>query len=394
MNESILISPIRSFKCGLLASTEANRRPKLCRRSKFENATTRDSIPGFFTLVLFVATFSFASSEIPQARAQEPASKNSTTQDSPPTADTDAYRLIQRSIEARKANTSQLRTAFGDGRVNFVVHESEHKAPVTVLDADIQIFFDAPKFRVHLLYEEKRNEARPVEGQSDQEFEKWVPSNTAERIIIYDGSKIFSVDFDRARKCEGTIYFGFAKMAVMRTAGFPFEDPVTLWSQALNMEGLDRRYTQITPLATGGFLGQLTKNTYRMKFFFLDDFGYDLRRVSSYRTGETQPFRDYLLNWSESNDVYYVRRFANTVTSASHDTGSAFQITRKLSVEYTTFDANIEIDPSVFTLSSIDIPDGSRFLDKRSSVNGGPKELIYQDSELTNAALQKLQPSN
>lgn len=287
--------------------------------------------------------------------------------------------------DAREANKAELKSAFGSGTVQYLVDESPTSAPIRVLDADLQVFWDAPKYRVHLVYEEKLSEAVKQAGVSAQEFEKWVPANVSERIIIYDGSKITAVEFDRDRNCQGTIYFGFAKMAVMRTAGFPFEDPVSLWSQALNIEGLDAKNTKLTPLENGGCVGLLQKNTYRMKFFFLNDFGYDLRRVSSYRTGETQPFRDYMLKWGESNGAHYVQRFTNTVTSASRDTGSSFQASRKLSVEYARFEANREIDPSVFDLASISIPEKTRFFDKRSSVEGGPKELIFSKGTLVDA---------
>lgn len=290
--------------------------------------------------------------------------------------------FINQAQEARDENAQKLRTAFGAGRLKYVVTEPNEEIPVTVLDADLQIFYDAPKYRVHLLYDQKLSENVRPSGQNGEEVQKWLPSNVAEQVVIYDGEQIFSVEFFRDNSCLGTIYFGFAKMAVMRSAGFPFEDPVNLWSQALNVESLDLANTSITPIDDGGCVGLLSKNTYQMKFFFLDDFGYDLRRVSSYRTGETQPFRDFLLSWGKSNGAHYVQRFANTVTSANGDTGSTAQTKRKLSVEYDQFQANIDIAPEVFTLSSVPMPNGTQFLDKRSSVEGGPRELVFRDSQL------------
>ncbi len=294
--------------------------------------------------------------------------------------------LISQAAAVRDENADALRSAFGVGRVQYTVHEADQAQAVSVLDADIQVFFEKPKYRIHLVYEQKLNESVRVPGQSAEDFERWTPSSLAEQVVIFDGDQITSLECHRDGHCEGTIYFGFAKMIVMRNAGFPFEDPVTLWSQALNLEGLDLQNTTLTRLDDGGFVGLLNKNTYRMKFFILDRFGYDLRRVSSYRIGESQPFRDYLLDWRESNGVHFVQRFSNVVTSAGRDTGSNVQTVRKLTVEYSMFNANVEVDPEVFRLSALGIPDNTPFLDKRSSVEGGPKQLIYRDGSLAEAS--------
>lgn len=289
---------------------------------------------------------------------------------------------VRKMQQARDKNLSALQTAFGSGKAYFEVHESADDEPLTVLDADVQIFWDSPKFRLHLAYETNLTESVRRDGQREENFEKWSPSNIGERVIIYDGSQILSVEFDREGNCQGTIYFGFAKMAVMRNAGFPFEDPIRLWTQALNVEGLDLKNTEMTPLGNGGLIGLLQKNTYRMRFVLFDKFGYDLRRVSSYRTGESQPFRDYTMNWEPSGDAFYIQRFTNTVTSASHDTGSDFQASRRRIIEYSKFQSNVELDPTVFELSSVNIPDGTEFLDKRANVEGGPKQLVYRDGNL------------
>ncbi len=296
---------------------------------------------------------------------------------------TETRELVGGVIEARDKNTAALRTAFGSGKVRFEVFESSEDTSLTVLDADIQVFFDAPKYRIHFVYATKMLERFRQQGESIDAFQKWVPSDIAEQIIIYDGSKIVSVEVDTTGSCEGTIYFGFNKMAVMRNAGFPFENPVTLWSEALTPEGLDIRNLELTPMESGGIVGLLRKNTYIQKFVLFGKFGYDLRRVSSYRIGERQPFRDYLITWDYSNGAHFVRRFSNTLTSANPDTGASHSYYRKLTVEYPRFEANTEIDPNVFELDNLGIPSGTSFVDKRANVEGVPKQLVFDDGRLT-----------
>jgi hypothetical protein len=329
----------------------------------------------------FSAALAIAISFTITAVGQAPVGDGSTTEQD------QRARLIDGAKRARDANASRLQSAYATGKVR---HTIEDGGPVTTLiDADVQVFYDAPKFRVHLVYDQLLTEQFRNSKSNDENFEKWKPSSKAEQLIVYNGSHLIAVTTERDGTCSGTIYFGFSKMTVLRNAGFPFEDPVQLWTQALSLEGLDQRALSITELQRGGFVGLMQKNRYRMKFFVCDNFGYDLRRVSSYRTGELHPFRDYLLDWSRSQDVYYVTRFSNSWSSANPDTGAAHGVVRSLSVEYSEFQANLAIAPEVFTLSSMSIPNGTKFIDKRSKVENGPRELVFNDGQLTDTTSGK-----
>ncbi|RMF39411.1 MAG: hypothetical protein D6753_13840 [Planctomycetota bacterium] len=288
--------------------------------------------------------------------------------------------LLERVRRSRDENARRLQSAYGSGRLTYRIDEVGEPT-VTALDSDIQFFYDRPKFRVHLAHNVRLQENVRPAGELDEDFRRWTPSDLTEQVIVYDGDKLVSVEF-RAGQCTGEIYFGFARLAVLRAAGFPFEDPVTLWSQAINLDSSDPRELRVIPLDGGGFVGILQKSTYFIKLTFLDKFGYDLRRVSSIRNGEARPFRDYLLQWEQRGDVFFVQRFVNTVSSAARDTASSAASSRQLSVEYTQFEANVQVSPDVFSLSSVVIPPGTEFLDKRSNVEGGPKRLLYQDGEL------------
>jgi len=290
--------------------------------------------------------------------------------------------LLDLAAEAKAANEAALITASGAGKVSYLVHEADQPVPTAVLDSDIEFFFEDSKFHVHLAHTQKLIEAMRKEGQDDDDYQRWVPSGISEQYVIYDGKKVTAVDVMSDGTFKGKIYFGFAKLGVMRSAGFPFENPVDLYSQALDVKSSDTRKSVITPLSNGGFLGLLTKNTYRMKFFFLGQHGYDLRRVSSFRNGETQPFRDFLISWASENGVHFVQRFTNTVTTAHGNTGSSRQTTKRLTVQYDDYQVNEPIDPKIFTLDAVPVPNGSIFLDKRANVEGGPAKMVMIDSVL------------
>lgn len=290
--------------------------------------------------------------------------------------------LLRAAQEALEENRRQLKSAFGTGSVTFRLHEAGEREAIALLDADVQFFHQAPKFRIHMVYSQRLVENKV--GETGEAKKRWVPSKVSEHVILFDGERLHSVEFFEPGKCRGTTYFGYAKVGVLRSAGFPFSDPVDLSEGALDLQDLrPLSEVRLTPFGRGGFMGQQSKNTYNIKFFFFGDFGYDLRRVSSYRNGETQPFRDYLISWGESNGVRYVRRFAHTVTSAHGNTGSSAQTAKKWTVEYHTFEANVPINPSVFALESVGIPEGTLFLDRRANVEGGPKKLVFGSQGLS-----------
>ena len=294
--------------------------------------------------------------------------------------------LLDMAVMARDENANRLQSAYGSGRITREVQTGDPLQALTVMDSDIQLFYDRPRFRVHLAHDVRLVESLRSEEADEGKGDDWFPADVREQVIIFDGKKVYSVEFRGADECLGEIYFGFAKLAVMRSAGFPFEDPVDLWSQALSIESLERDRLALTPLDSDrGFIGLESRNTYYRKFYFLDQFGYDLRRVSSYRKSEPQPFRDYLLEWSLSNGVYYVSRFTNTVAKANGSRKPGPQTINRYTVRFTSFDANVDVNASVFSLDSVGMPEGTLLMDKRASVEGGPKQWIYRDGELQDA---------
>ncbi|GIW96798.1 MAG: hypothetical protein KatS3mg111_0131 [Pirellulaceae bacterium] len=286
----------------------------------------------------------------------------------------------------RDENAQRLTTAFGTGRVTSLVHNVDEE-PVVVLDAGIQFFYDRPKYRLHLAYDRRLEENVRSVANTEMPSPRWVDSPITEQVIVFDGDKLISIEV-RGRQTTGALYFGFARLAVMRAAGFPFEDPIHLWTQAINLDNVQPSEVRVMPMSDGSFVMEVPKSTYRLKLVFFDSFGYDLRRVSSIRTGETQPFRDFLMRWETSGQVHYVQRFVNEVTSAAQDTAAAASNVRRLVVDFQQFHANVAIDPQVFELASLSLPDGTLFLDKRINVEGGPQRLRVRNGDLETSATQ------
>jgi hypothetical protein len=288
--------------------------------------------------------------------------------------------LLAAARQSRIETASRLQAGIGVGSVRHFQFEPGQIAPITTIDADIQVYFEAPKFHLRLQYATRVRENLADDVPAE---DKWVATGLAEQVVIFDGETTYSVEFTVDGKCHGDVYFDFNCQNVLRSAGLPFENPVQLWPAALDIERADLEQAKLTQLAGGGFMGVLTKETYRMKFYFLDHFDFDLRRVSSYRTGEDTPFRDCLLQWRESNGVHYVRRFVTKVSDRPAANGDAIgPARRELEVEYTTFDANVPIDGKWFDVTSIAMPHQTQFDDHRFNVNGKPKVLSFDGAAL------------
>ena len=295
---------------------------------------------------------------------------------------------IEQLKDSRSQVGDQLKSARAAGRLQYTVGKTNELEPMHIIDAEFQVIYESPKFRIDLAYNERLQENLRNGDEQPGHFQKWVRSRVAKQTILFDGQKVISLETvlpllkSHQKEVRGTILFGFKKMNVMRSAGMPFEYPITIWKEALQFTNMDERNLKFTSLAGGGLRGVLTKNTYHMKFTLLDGSDYDLRRVSSYRTGEAQPFRDYFLRWEKSGGVPFVQRYVNVVTYADNETGTKTQEARKLTVEYFQFQANALIPADAFELKSAGVPEGTRFLDGRSNVNGGPKELVFIGNEL------------
>ncbi len=295
---------------------------------------------------------------------------------------TQTQRLLSAAKLACENNSANLKSAIGRGTIKHLVHGLGDESPEVRLDADFQVYYQKPKFHIELLY-------APIVANSENRREGLVGGNDqirpqqSEQTIIFDGQHVYSIELSRDGNSHGDIYFDFHKKNILRLAGFPFEDPVELWSEALQIDRADLMAATTTELATGGFLGLLTKDSYRLKFYFFGEFGYDLRRVSSFGLGADVPFRDCMLSWRESNGIHYVSRYVSRLDEPPAP--GAFQVSlerRQIEVEYASMDINVPVEANIFKLPSAPIAEGTSFYDHRISVDGKPKKLQWRHGEL------------
>ncbi len=307
-----------------------------------------------------------------------------------PASNAGTRELLLAAREATELNAAKFQAVRAQGNIRHLQFERDVESPTVTLDADLLLIYQAPKFRLTLQY------ANPEEHDAGDPFrptETWLPNvadgsgelKLEQQTILFDGKTVITIERARKGAWRGDIYFDFHKQNMLRMAGFPFEDPVALWNEPMRLDRADLVDSETMPLAGGGFLGVLNKDTYRLKYYFLSGFAHDLRRVSSYRLGEDIPFRDWHLIWQAANGGHYVERLVRRINEATGTealtSGSA--ITHELvELEYKTFTVNPTIDPSDFELAALALPQGSLFYDHRVNVNGKPKVMQWNGSRM------------
>lgn len=285
--------------------------------------------------------------------------------------------LLERAKQALQRNSSRIETVAANGRIVHLRYFQNTEQPVVMLDADVQVLYEAPRFRLDLQYvplTEEDHADQTVLAAASQ-------SNLEEQTVLFDGKTVITAERTRRGRWRGDIYFDFHKQNMLRMAGFPFEDPVTLWNEPLSIDRADLVAAQTTLLAGGGFMGVLQKETYRLKFFFLGDFDYDLRRVSSYRLNEDIPFRDWHVRWRQSQGVFFVDKLVrrnneatnpgawNSPSNISHDV---------VELEYHSVELNPAVEPGSFSVHELGLPAETPFYDHRVNVNGKPEVKVWK----------------
>lgn len=293
---------------------------------------------------------------------------------------------------ADQRTAEQLQTVLARGRIRRIDYIRDLASPSVTLDADVQVYYDAPRFRMQLQYAADRAAgaklaAEPKLVAGEQPFSDEAQAvQVTEQTLLFDGQTLTTVKYWGDGSCRGDIYFDFHRPNMLRLAGFPFENPVELWREPLQIDRADLINAQTKPLTGGGFLGTLTKDTYRLKFYFLGSFGYDLRRVSSYRIGQETPFRDWHLTWQQTDGVHYVERLvrrSNTVGSENEPLGLTTTLREQVELEYSQFSLPRAIEPETFELTGLGVPEATPFYDHRTNVEGKPKVVWWHQGQLT-----------
>ena len=269
---------------------------------------------------------------------------------------------------ARERLDSELVSGVALGQVR---QRTIKNAVTTVAEQDLQIFYDAPKYRVHVIDPGPAGDAAQTDLTPAFQYATTTRGEldgASERLVIFDGEAVYSILSDNGRQ-RGKVYFAFQQQAALRVAGHPFIPPLHLWQAGLGAK-LDPQKLEVQHLNRRGLILKEVNAAYTTKFYFFDDFAFDLRRVIFTVPPAGQPFREISLRWAESNGVQYLTRYAVKDRYIPHNPSDRTVDWRDLEIEFTSFNANAEIAPEVFTLASLALPKNTPFDDHRGLERG------------------------
>lgn len=306
--------------------------------------------------------------------------------------------VVERLQTARKLLAEELVSALAVGRLR---QQTLKDSKAVVVEHDVQIFFDAPKFRVHVLDISPPHAEHDVRNQEslDDAAEGRVGDvvgelrNTrrssdsqifTERLVIFDGDVVYSIVSSNGRH-RGKIFFDFQQQHVLRSTGYPYVPPLQLWQAGISSQ-LDPQKVQIQKLNQQGHILSEINAAYTTKYYFFDEFEFDLRRVIFTVPKAKLPFREISLSWGESQGVRYVSRYASKDRYLSDNPNAPPVDSRNIEIEFSRFEANANIADEVFTLRSLNLPVDTPFDDHRSNVGGQPKQLKWNGQELVDAS--------
>ncbi|MCA9128796.1 MAG: hypothetical protein KDB22_17040 [Planctomycetales bacterium] len=283
-------------------------------------------------------------------------------------AEETSAQVLAKAQAARIENETSLTSASGNGRLKVVVVDQQNLETLEVTDASIRLKYAGSKFSFLI---ENRFRLRPVESKRRGQRETWQETGIAKELVMFDGDALYSVQWMRDGTCAGSIYFAFKRQAVLDAAGFPFEHPVHIWKEAVNLSAVRSDLTKVTPLIGGGFIAEQLVGSNRLRIFMFDRFGYDLRRVSTERLSDGMPLERYDLSWKEASGTFFVDTFTHTKAYQVETdplTNTEQVVSRRtVRIEYDDFAVNEPVPSSAFQLASFRIPVGTEFVDRRSS---------------------------
>ncbi len=313
--------------------------------------------------------------------------------------------VVEQLQSARNSLEKRLVSALAVGRLR---QQTLKDALPVVTEHDIQIFYEAPKFRVHVIDIAEpgtplnATSVKAVNSELDEEIEiEPVRAGAAdfvqaarktrlddsklvtERLVIFDGNVVYSILSTNGRQ-RGKIFFDFQQQHVLRSSGYPYVPPLQLWQAGINAQ-LDPQKIEIQKLNEQGKILEEVNASYTTKYYFFDDFDFDLRRVIFTVPKSQLPFREISLRWGESAGVRYVSRYASRDRSLSDDPTTPPVDVRKIEIEFSQFEANADIADDVFSLTSLNLPKNTPFDDHRANVDGQPKQLSWNGHELVDA---------
>ena len=278
---------------------------------------------------------------------------------------------LKSAIQVAAHATESLTSAIATGTFKRFEQKRTDKEPKLWTEAKVDVFFDRGKYHLHFDFQRMLHRTTYSDREGRVIEKKVVDWKPEDYVLIYDGMTAYSITFtERSHPtgCSGEI-FSSVRNAASVEADFRWGDIARPWREMLNVEtlvaNLGREAIKVDERAEGIFrCSYQVKNSpkYKGEYHLDGNNGFQVVSSTLKRSDLDAPVQTKRLTWKNTDGVWHVASiFEEFDFRELRDDGL---LTRSV-FEYTSFKPNVKVDPKLFTLQAVEIPAGTRFIDRR-----------------------------
>lgn len=298
-------------------------------------------------------------------------------------AEPSATQAFAEAKAARKVNSEKLVSAIGVGQYTVEMQDADDDQPELWTKAKVHVYFERGKYHIQLGYEKML--VAVLTTENGKSTSRLVDKKYDDVRMIVDGDAVYVVKFSKEFQptgCTGMIFLKEQETFAFATSGFSLSRPA-------RMEFFDidasLKIAGENPIAYSDLGDGRFRATYSIGKPYMAEL--DVDRSVGFNVTEFHTFNPERKNvrmsieratWKQVNETWYADECIREIdTRGSGLKSEHFSRSR---FKYDTFDANIKVEPELFTLKSVAIPVGAQFNDRRQ--NAASPFLYWNGSSL------------
>ncbi len=255
--------------------------------------------------------------------------------------------------------------------------------PGVLTEGTVKVFYDRGKYHLRIKMKKQLTEFRTVDRDGKVLEEGIADSKNDEVFIIFDGETVYTIAFSERMNptgCSGEIHDSLRD--TIRMNGIGADDPAHLWRNAGEVDYLIEKSAKkelvldaerVKPDGSITIGYPIPNSRSRVEQDLDPNLGFRTSEMRIFNLGTTGAVNQRQVFWESIDGELYATRRINTEVRD----GSEMRVTFR----YEKFEANVDVDSKLFTLDSVDIPHGTRFINRRR--NNGERFLWKGDDGLS-----------
>lgn len=282
------------------------------------------------------------------------------------------------------AHTEQcLQTLIGEAAFETFGDMEGLEEPSVLTTGKVKVYYDRGKYHLRIKMLKQLTKFRTIDKDGKVLDDRIADSKYDEVFVIFDGNVAYTIAFSERINptgCSGEIHDNLRD--AIRMSGVGVDDPAHLWRNAGEVDYiidksakkellLDDVRVQADGSTTIGF--PIANSLSRIEKDLDPKLGFRTSEMRVFNSGNAQAVAREQIFWERVNEEL----FATTRIDTHVYPDSKMRFTFR----YETFEPNIVVDPVFFTIDSVDIPHGTRFINRRR--NNGERFLWKSDDGLS-----------